>query len=540
MLHNLLDSAIGAVLYPRLFSPRLSHFVRPKSYLRMPSIPIRNSVEIAKAGPVSLLLILGILHRSLRTRGFTLRGSMRSTDILVSISIFCIVNLWTLFILLPIAFALYRSHMPRSELLTTLTAASSAPWLAEIFSLLWITDMISSVRFAPQREFSDQWAGLWKMDCSNGPFGWRESLRPWALNLCFACMAFMIIPLNLLAIYQGNVLGGSLSLAALALFVKSGLPHNKYHKSPHKLEGDRLRIALPTSHLEGTIYVLPSRNAHFQAHWSPKIEAEHIQTDSEMMTLFNSMRSESFSLSEPLRRLRTTLSAYNERVILTDQQVNDLAEWLLLDSSSTIARKTLKVRRPPNVHLIGRDLMYALVHAEYLVFIRKNVLPPRVRDKLGVLRDVKRSGGLDPSHLTRTVGYEGGFAGYQEAVRYIYALFNQQMDPAALNPPDMPIPNSRALGHRPSTTEEYVGRLWTLSLEHSESTFSALYMFCCIWFMEVGNIGGFHIFPFASNSHQGDRTAWQIVWRQGWYECLIAQSIAYSPLIALGYAAAWV
>ena len=501
-----------------------------------------TSAEIEKAGPVSLMLILGLLHRSLRTRGFTLRGSMFSTDILVSMLIFSLVNFWTLLILSPIMSAIYQRHplMSPSDILSSLASASSAPWLAEIFSLLWLAEMISSTRFAARRQFFDQLAGLWKMDCANGPFGWRVSLRPWALNICFACMIGIMIPLNILAIYQGTVLGGSMSIAALVLFLKSGLPYNKYHLSPHKVEGDELRIALPTSHLEGTIYVLPSRSAHFQAHWSPKIEAEHLEADSEMMTLFNSMRSGSSSLSEPLRRLRSTLSAYNERVILSDQQVNDLAEWLLLESNSAIARKTYKAKRPPNVHLIGRDLMYALAHAEYLVFIRKNALSSKLRDKLGVLRDAKRSGGLHPSQSNPTIGYQGGLAGYQEAVRHIYALFEEPVDSAALNPPEIPLPASRALGYRPSTTQEYVGNLWSLSLEHSESTFSALYMFCCIWFMEVGNIGGFHIFPFISHSHQGNRTAWQIVWRQGWYECLLAQSIAYSPLIALGYAAGWV
>lgn len=116
-----------------------------------------------------------------------------------------------------------------------------------------------------------------------GLLGGGRVLGP-GLSIYLACMVLIITPLNLLAIYQGTVLGGSLNLAALVLFLKAGLPHNRYHLSPHKLEGDKLRIALPTSHLEGTIYVLPSRNAHFQVHWSPKIEAEHLQTDSEIMT----------------------------------------------------------------------------------------------------------------------------------------------------------------------------------------------------------------------------------------------------------------
>lgn len=171
------------------------------------------------------------------------------------------------------------------------------------------------------------------------------------------------------------------------------------------------------------------------------------------------MRFGSFSLSEPLRGLRTTLSAYNERVVLTDQQVNDLAEWPLLDPSSTIARPNHKAKRPPNVHLIGGDLIYDLAHTEYLVFIRKNALPTSLRNRLGVLRDVKRSAGLDPTQSTPTIGYAGGLAGSQEAVRLIYALFNEAIDPAALHPPGTSLPASRALGYRLSTTEAYVGNL---------------------------------------------------------------------------------
>lgn len=79
-----------------------------------------------------------------------------------------------------------------------------------------------------------------------------------------------------------------------------------------------LRIALPTSHLDGTVYVLPSRVSSFEAVWSPKVKAEHQHTDAEMMSPFASMRTGSYSLAEPLRRLHTTLSAYNEGVILQE------------------------------------------------------------------------------------------------------------------------------------------------------------------------------------------------------------------------------
>jgi len=51
-----------------------------------------------------------------------------------------------------------------------------------------------------------------------------------------------------------------------------------------------LRVALGTSHLEGTMYILPSRKAGFEAVWSPKIPAEHDGADTEIMPLFGLMR----------------------------------------------------------------------------------------------------------------------------------------------------------------------------------------------------------------------------------------------------------
>lgn len=501
------------------------------------STALGNAQLTQNTAPLALMLTLGLLHRSLRTRGFTLRRSALSTDTIVSLLVVLLVNLWTLLVLTPSVRLICQTHYSFSSICAALATVPPTPWIAALFSWFWLGEFISSYWYVRDRRSSDQLAGLWKMDCSNGPFGWRESSRPWARNIMFLAIAIIMIPLGLAAIYQGDVLHGVLSIAAFTLFVVPAFPHNKYNESPHRHDGNMLRIALPTSHLEGTVYILPSRECGFEAMWSPKVKAEHLQTDAEIMSLFSSMRTGSYSLSEPLRRLRVALSAYNEGAILSNQQVTDLAEWLLLDPGSTIAGKPWKAKRPQGVHLIGRDLIYAIAHAEYLVFMRKKALPVHLYKKLGLLRKAERSGGLEADESTRTIGYKEGLPGYQEAVRHIYALFDESMDPAALSPPQISLPHSSALGRRPHSTEDYVGSLWTLCLGHSESTFSALYLFCSIWFIEVGNTGGFHIFPFQCLSHQGDRIAWQIIWRQGWYECILAHLIASSPLIAFAFAA---
>ena len=173
-----------------------------------------------------------------------------------------------------------------------------------------------------------------------------------------------------------------------------------------------LRIALPTSHIEGTVCILPGKKRGFEAVWSPKVKSEHGQTDTEIMSLFALMRTGSYSLAEPLRRLRSTMSQFNERVILDIQEVNDLARWLLVEPESKLATHSTRARRQPKTHLIGRDLMYALAHAEYLIFMRKDVLKPNLRGRLGSLRDTRRSGGLVDQDPVPMVGYREGIAGY--------------------------------------------------------------------------------------------------------------------------------
>ena len=488
----------------------------------MNNINFETSTE--HAIPVAFLLVFGLIHRSLRTRGFILKKSNYSTDDVVSWIFFALVNAWT-------GLTLFYYFCRRDESMGSARLWErnlAVPWVASHFSMIWVLDDF----------LENKYPSGWRMNCSNGPFGWRESVSPVLLRRLMVFLFTPTIIICLLAIWEGQVVQAVLTLTACIMFILGSFASNNYIKSPHRYAGDMLRVVLPTSHIEGTVYVLPSVKAGFVAVWSPKVEAEHKETDAEMMALFASMRTGHYFLSEPLRRLRKTLSSFNERCVLSDAEVTALAEWLLLEPDATLAGQGIHALRPPNIHLIGRDLMFALAHAEYLVFMRKNSLPPYLYDQLGRLRETKRSGGLDskiPEH--GTIGYRRGLPGYQEAVRHVYAIFGEPVDYAALSPSLGELPCSAALGRQPDSTEDYVASLWTLCLEHSESTFSALYMFCCVWFIEVGNSGGFHIFPLRCESQVGDRTTRQILWRQGWYEAIQAQMIASSSLFAFGFAA---
>jgi len=155
----------------------------------------------------------------------------------------------------------------------------------------------------------------------------------------------------------------------------------------------------------------------------------------------------------------------------------------------------------------------------------------------------KRSGASHPksSVPVKCIGYnKSGFEGYKEAVEYIYKLFDEPMDHLALNfegtaPPQY----SYALSKSPVSIEKYVAELWDISCLHSESTFTALYMFALVWSMELGNCNGFHLFPLRCSNRNGDLTSQAIVWRQLWYSGIICQLISSSPVLFAAFVAGY-
>lgn len=237
-------------------------------------------MSIERAVPIAFLLVFGLVHRSLRTRGFTLQSTIYSTDNVVSWILFLLIYLWTggtLFVYVGRGVA---SDAQSWEL------SLAVPWIAAAFSLIWLlVNFESPLASNPPK---------WKMDCSNGPFGWRESLHT-VVRRFIVIFLLPAITLSLLAIGRGHVVQGFLTIAACVMFTTGSFASNHYTQSPHRYAGDMLRVMLPTSHIEGTVYVLPSAAAGFTAVWSPKVEAEHKETDMEMMALFASMRTGRYS-----------------------------------------------------------------------------------------------------------------------------------------------------------------------------------------------------------------------------------------------------
>src|SRR5438874_12894847 len=93
--------------------------------------------------------------------------------------------------------------------------------------------------------------------------------------------------------------------------------------------------------------------------------------------------------------------------------------------------------RALGIHLISHTLVYALCHAEYLVFMSRSLSPPHLEKMVGKLRQTNTTG-ADLDKSVRQIGNLPELDGYQEAVRYVYSLFDVPIDDSALTPTSSP------------------------------------------------------------------------------------------------------
>ena len=477
-------------------------------------------------------------------RGFTLRRKGLSSDTIASFIIGITSTIWTTAVLRHIHVTCLATpgdiqpwHLTKT--LLGLAELTKAPLLVQVLFGFWIISWLDGLR---AEKIGYVKPNFWSLINLRGPFDWASGVHRgfyWALSICI-CISVAVPALA--SILVGEPLNGILGLAGLLLFLLGGAANNPYVLASHRYADDRLRIALPTGHHEGTMYVLPSQGIGIDAVWSPKVKNEHLEADREIMTLFQHMRSGRWAPNEPLERLRNTLALYQERVVLSTPQLQRIAAWIYCDKTTgETSLQKIECERAADTHLIGRDLVFALCHAEYLVFMAQGRLPAPVRTKLGTLRLMSRSGaGSTGGEEASTIGFKGGFSGYKEAVQYVYAIFDAEVDRSALSfDGTEPPKHSTALSKSPSSIDEYVAELWDLSCQHNESTFTALYFFTTVWFMELGNVNGFHIFPIRCRTRDGDLVSQQIAWRQAWYSGLTAQLVTVSPILfglfVLGY-----
>ncbi|KAF8540630.1 hypothetical protein BDD12DRAFT_832710 [Trichophaea hybrida] len=482
------------------------------------------------------MTLLLTAHRGVMNTGFTFSRLKPATDLLIVLFVGVLTTGWTAVVT---ASGLLIGEKPcRKSVQKCLAREAFAPWLLQILFIFWIVAYLDARRNEEKRRVSDKPVGLWKLSTLRGPFDWDRCVSStYRWTLC-GVTGVVIVATSYGALREEIYTVGILNVVGLVLFAVSASGSNKYPTAPHQYFGDMLRVPLTTRHGEGTVYVLPSEGYGFDAVWSPKISWEHIQADKTTELALAARAAGEDRPTDILRRCWETTTPWIQHCTLTDRQVCHLAEWLYLVDDNPAVKQMRKIRclRAAGTHLIGRELLYALCHAEYLVFVGRDRIPLELQQKSSMIRSSKGTGSQNLGN-TPTIGFVGGLEGYREAVQYIYNIFDEPMDDSALEFSATPPAISYTLSLVPPTIEEYAKELWDLCILHAEGTVQALYMFTSVWGIEVGNTGGYHGIPLRTRSRQGDMVAWYVVWRQAWYSCIVSQLVTMSPIILSAFLA---
>jgi hypothetical protein len=523
------------------------------------SINVDNGLHQSVALAAMTLLVTA--HRAIMNTGFTLRRRALPTDALIALTVGLISTVWVSLVIIS---GVFIGQQPcRNSVEGCLARLAYAPWMIQTLFVFWgiafvlellllevkdqdsqsaIGDDVESRKVQTERPalyrlLTSPRLQIWKMNCTRGPLDWSGSLDwkfRWVLyitmTVAVGITAYGAIRTELYTI-------GLLNFVGLVLFIVGAGGANKYATAPHMYAADMLRVVLETRHKEGTVYILPYKDRGFDAVWSPKIDYEHREVDEGSVLSAHPQEIRARKKGE-FKKLDARLAAFNTATELTAKDVNDLATWLYTPESAPAKMRSIACLRAPGIHLIARNLMIALWHAECLVFMQRHLIGPDLSKLIGTLRSSKGTG-LDLEKGVRQIGNKPGLEGYQEAVRYVYSLFNESPEENALVPASAPPKTSEILTTCPDTIEGYVADLWSHCIGSQESTLAAMYAFCCYREFDIGNdaANGWHGFPLRSRDREGDMVSWHVIWRQAWYGAVIAQLTSMSPIILSAFVA---
>ncbi|KEF52691.1 uncharacterized protein A1O9_11108 [Exophiala aquamarina CBS 119918] len=544
-----------------------------------------------QASALAAMTLLITAHRAVMNSGFTLRRKGFSTDTRVSVAIGSITSIWTLLVLIS---AIVVGEQPcRKGFEQCAARLSYVPWIMQVLFFFWIIGFMNEIcylcwkaktragnvdtttapavtasmqpkrstpstttseetgdqidleartpRFSAERRmvlYISIWKHLriWKLECSQGPRNWSGSISRgfrWSLN---CIISSIVVVVSYAAIRQKLYTVSLLNLVGVALFIVGAAGANKYATAPHIYTADTLRIMLHTRHREGTCFILPCDTTGFDAVWGPKIEYENRLLD-EAMDQAEVEQAGRDTGTRYLINMDKVLAAFNSSTDLDIEDVVHIAGWLYEPERHPKMQKIV-CKRMAEYHLINKSIIDALWHAEYLVFMRMGHLPDNLKKFAGTLRS-RRGTGLDLDSKHRQIGAKPGLQGYQEAVRYVYRLFNERVDQNALVPNSQPPKRSCILSPCPTSIDEYFAQLWEYCFEKHESTFAALSAFLAYRTEDIGNDvqNGWGPFPLRAWDREGDIISWHVVWRQAWYSAVIAQLTSMSPIILSAFLA---
>jgi hypothetical protein len=446
-------------------------------------------------------------HRTLITEGF-INSRGWGTDAFVAIGMVTIAIVWTGGI---IASGFLESGKPcRHDMSLCAGRLIYAPHILNATILLWFVYSLST-KFKLR---------LWKPPVLYTRDAWSAAFEfhiPLLINSLLTCV---IMFLAAGAIRGGDYTAAVMSIVGCAVYVVRAGGSTSYNnlEVPYR-NHNFIRAVLNTSHDTGTVYMTSCGSAYMHPVWSYVWPNQIQEVNATLLPALRKLEANEFNLHE----LRSALRESAHAVVLCTTMDNDhlhmLASWLLTPSPF---EKDIKPQG------LGRELFYYLYIAELFVFVQRQRLEPELRHKLCKWRVSSRSGAHDIGNED-PYGAKGGKEGLTDALMNVGAIlgFIPQMDFMSVQPE-----KSLLLEYDPSHAEGYIGQLWTHCLQASESIFSALYIFCAIYFVDNGSAYGLHPFEIQADNKDGDVIMHQVMWRQAWHGTMVAQFTASAVAVA--------
>ncbi|KAL1915029.1 uncharacterized protein VTP21DRAFT_7734 [Calcarisporiella thermophila] len=493
--------------------------------------------EAAALGAVTLF---STIHRGLMATGFDQGGILGSRDGRIGIIINIIVVIWIGLVsasgwLLPV--------QAQSVIVSDVTGFKIVPGIPQcvqgVFQCLalyaycpviLISVAIEWVVWVICINFERSRSWVWKARTEFGPYMWWDSLPKWFRGVQIVMLLVFSLPTAVGATAMGLYSLAILNIVGSIVFLAEGTGENNYD-SARAIYTRRVRVVLMTSHLHGTVYLLPTVEAGFGAVWSPKIKSEHTPELREYSNALRALENGTGDLKDIRIKLRSVATEVSNRTRLPDQTFEAMATWLLNPSHCQSKVEWSKVKKEKNKTIITREIVFAIYQLEFILFTFRDKLTPASLEKLWTWRDKRLTGASGAFGGEGPIGSKGGYAGLREALHAVSECFGVdetcvdsifQVDPPN-NPRFKELPNS--------TIEQYAGALWDMSIRGSESLAMSLCCFFAVWFPDVGNHGGNHLFGIKAKSNEGEIDEWLIIWRQGWYSAITTQLITLSPAI---------
>jgi hypothetical protein len=226
-----------------------------------------------------------------------------------------------------------------------------------------------------------------------------------------------------------------------------------------------------------------------------------------------------------------------------------------------------------NANLIGRELIMALLHCESLVSKMSLILDTELQDEILKLRpvehgepDLVKMSGSDEkpkgihhresnvvvlskarSAEADSLGMSGetkkpsvnvaegeqvdDLGGFLTAARSVYKIFNEECPKRETFTKGKPPNRSIVFEEVPDKMDSYVKDLWKICYDIDPSTFGALYLWCSVWYKDMGNSNGYHITPLKPDPNHYPLSSWLIRWRGTWFTCILSQLLTMLPTI---------